>query len=159
MIAVPLLAALLTGCRDMDVFGKTDWGIFTGMACLEVVIAILTFRAANRGGKLLLSAEYLEDRLRIAVILSHPLPTNHAIADYIGGDHTGRAVVCGFPRAKAYTTVSRSLEKISGWRPPIHPKSMPIWKRFRRTVFPIFWTLPPMFLPIFRPPILQQLNA
>lgn len=101
MIAVPLLAALLTGCRDMDVFGKTDWGIFTGMACLEVVIAILTLRAANRGGKLLLSAEYLDDRLRIAVILSQPLPTNHAIAVYIGGDHTGRAVVCGFPQSES----------------------------------------------------------
>ncbi len=98
MFANIFLAVLLTGGRDLQEFSQPDWILFSVMGGLELLTLIGIFYAAQRCGKHLLPIEQLKYRLRGAIIATHPLPTNHAIAVYTDENHTGRIVVCGFPR-------------------------------------------------------------
>lgn len=97
MFAAITASVLLTGGRDTYDFTKTDHVVSAVMYCVGSISLIGTFLVAERAGKLLLPIEQLNYRLRGAVIVSSPLPTNNAIAAYTDWDHSGRVVLCGFP--------------------------------------------------------------
>ena len=91
------IAVLLTGGRDLHEFSQLDWILFSVMGVIELLTLIGLFYVAQRCGKHLLPIEQLRYRLRGAVIVTHPLPTNNIVAVYTDENHMGRIVVCGFP--------------------------------------------------------------
>lgn len=90
-------AVLLTGGRDLHEFSQPDWILFFMMGAIELLTMIGLFCLAQRCGKKVLSIAQLQYRLRGAIIVTHPLPTNHVIAVYTDEGYRGRIVVCGFP--------------------------------------------------------------
>lgn len=88
---------LLTGGKELYEFNKADQTVFEVMGCIGLFTLISCFFAAEHAGKLLLPREQLKYRLRGAVIVSSPLPTNNTIAVYTDWDYSGRVVLCGFP--------------------------------------------------------------
>lgn len=97
MFAYILIAVLLTDGRDIYEFSKTDRIIFIVMATFEILTSTFLFIAADHHGKMFLPIEQLKYRLRGAVVVSSPLPTNNIIAVYTDWDYSGRVVLCGFP--------------------------------------------------------------
>lgn len=91
------VAVFLTGGREMYDFGKLDWILFGIMAFIELLTIVGLFYLAGRCGKQLLVIEQHRYRLRGAVILSCPLPSNHVREVYTDCNYAGRIVVCGYP--------------------------------------------------------------
>ena len=92
-----IITVWLTDGRDLYEFSQRDWVIFSIMGVIELATVIGLFCAAHRYGKHGLPIQYLEYRLRGATIVTHPLPTERAIAVYTDENYLRRVVVCGFP--------------------------------------------------------------
>ncbi len=101
MFAEIFITVLLTGGRDVYEFSKMDQDVSAVMGCIGLITLAGCFFVAERAGKLLLPIEQLKYRLRSAVIVSSPLPTNNTIAAYTDLDYSGRLVLCGFPNDKS----------------------------------------------------------
>lgn len=91
------VTVLLTGGRELYEFSKADQATFSIMSCIGLFTLIGCFFAAGFAGKRVLPREQLKYRLRGAVVVSSPLPTNNTIAVYTDWDYSGRVVLCGFP--------------------------------------------------------------
>lgn len=105
------LAVYLTGGRELHDFSKLDWMLFGIMSVAELLTAVGLFYMAGRCGKHLLLMEQLRYRLRGAVILSCPLPSNHVREVYTDCNYAGRIVVCGYPNDEC---VYYSLQTFDG---------------------------------------------
>ena len=91
------VTVLLTNGRELYEFNNADKTTFSIMSCIGLFTLIGCFLAAEFAGKRLLPREQLKYRLRGAVVVSSPLPTNNIIAVYTDWDYSGRVVLCGFP--------------------------------------------------------------
>ena len=97
MFANIFIAVALTGGKELRDFSSTDRILFAVMGLVELVTVIALFYWAVRCGKHQLPIEQLKYRLRGAIIVTDPLPSNTVKAVYTDENYTGRIVVCGFP--------------------------------------------------------------
>ena len=146
-----LVAALLTGFRDMNEFSRLDWILFSVMGAIELLTLIGLFYIAQRCGKHLLPIEQLKYRLRGAVIAAHPLPTNNTTAVYTDENRTGRIVVCGYPNddsAYCYVqTIVGDFELETAYESAVYENAEELWiEEFSKEEFSALFDITPFMI-------------
>ncbi len=91
------IAAILTGGRDFDEFGKSDILVMFVMGLAEAVTIFFASYHAQKGGKLILNIQNADYNLRRAVIKASPLLPGDPIAVYADAEFTSRITLFGYP--------------------------------------------------------------
>lgn len=112
------VTVFLTGGRDLNKFGKTDWTIMAIMGVVELVTIIVMFWFAQKTGKNNTPIEKLKYNISRTVIETTPLLPGNMLKVYTDEDYMERLTLFGFPNEDSvYYSVERidsnySLEKI-----------------------------------------------
>ena len=91
------IAAILTGGRDFDEFGKLDILVMFVMGLAEAVTIFFASYHAQKSGKLILNIQNADYDLRRAVIKASPLLPGDPIAVYADAEFTSRITLFGYP--------------------------------------------------------------
>ena len=101
-----LIAVLLTGAKEFNEFGYTDWNIITVMGIIEIATVILCFCFADKSGKAKGRIEKLIFEIRKILIETSPLLPGYMLKVFTDENYSARITVFGYPNEKSvYFTI------------------------------------------------------